>query len=126
MKSSISRVALLIVLLAASGCFLFRGNRPADATEPILLTVENRHWNDVTISIVHSGVMNRLGVATAVSTAQFQLPPHTLGSDGVVSFVADPVGSNSLLRSETIIVKPGQGVQWSLERDLRRSMISVR
>lgn len=114
----------LALLLASGGCFS-RNRQAPDAVEPIFLMVENRHWTDVTISIVHDGVPNRLGIATAASTAQFQLPPHTLGAAGVVSFVADPVGATNVLRSETIIVKPGQYVKWSLERDLRRSSLIV-
>jgi hypothetical protein len=115
---------LLAVLVVTSACFS-RNPQPPEAVEPIVLLVENRHWSDVTISIVHDGVANRLGVATAAATAQFRLPPHTLGASGIVSFVADPVGATNVLRSETIIVKPGQYVKWSLERDLRRSSLIV-
>ncbi len=127
MKVNGSRIGAMVVLLAVSGvtgCFL-KSSGPATTPEPIVLQVENRHWSDVTVSVVHDGVPNRLGVATAASQSQFRLPPHTLGSTGAVSFVADPVGSTGVLRSETVVVKPGQYVTWNLERDLRRSTLTV-
>ena len=120
----IGAVLMLLSTVALGGCSPKKSGPPV-ATEPIVLLVDNRHWNDVTVSVVHDGVPYRLGIATAASSSQFRLPPHTLGSNGVISFVADPVGSNRVLRSETVVVKPGQYVQWSLERDLRRSSLSV-
>ena len=120
----IGAVLVLVSTVALGGCFLKKSGPPS-TPEPIVLLVDNRHWSDVTVSVVHDGVPNRLGVATAASSSQFRLPPHTLGASGAVSFVADPVGSTRVLRSETVVVKPGQYVQWSLERDLRRSTLSV-
>ncbi|HJU87762.1 MAG TPA: hypothetical protein VJ672_00120 [Gemmatimonadaceae bacterium] len=119
------KLSLALMVLVVNGCFLFGGKRTADANEPVVLTVENHHWNDVTISYVKDGVANRLGVATAASTAYFQIPSHALTSQGIISFMADPVGASSVLRSESVSVKAGQGVLWNLERDLRRSVISV-
>lgn len=87
--------------------------------------VENHHWNDVVVSVLHDGVVDRLGLVTAVQTSTFVIPSRRLGTAGVIRLRAHAVGAPDSHTTDSFTVQPGQEIQWTLESDLERSSVAV-
>lgn len=117
---------LSATLLFMSGCGArhAKGEHPLPST-PARLQVENHNWLDVVVYLRHDGQRTRLGSATAAKTTDFTLAPALLGQLGAIQLVADPIGSRGGITTQTIVVKPGTRVVWTLETDLSRSSIAV-
>ena len=117
-----------LLLLASISC----GGRSGKSTGPapesageIVLTVENHHWNDVVISVLHDGVVDRVGLATAVKTTRFVLPSRRLGPTGIIRLRGHAVGAPDFHSTDAFPVQPGQEIQWTLESDLDHSSVAV-
>ncbi len=116
----------LPLILALAGCWRHRGE--ASVTSPYArstLHIENHHWLDVDIYVVHDGQRSRLGTVTAATSKDFIFPRSMVGQLGQIRLIADPVGSPEEIRTETIVVKPGNRVTWTLESSLSRSSLAV-
>ena len=98
---------------------------PAGTGSEIVLVVENHHWNDVIISVLHDGVVDRVGLVTAVKTSTLVIPSRRLGTSGVIRLRAHAVGAPDDHTSDSFAVRPGQEIQWTLESDLARSSVAV-
>jgi hypothetical protein len=48
-----------------------------------------------------------------------------LGQAGELQLFGRPIGAQGSAATETVIVQPGQWVEWTLEDDLSRSAIGV-
>jgi hypothetical protein len=131
MRTLRTPVLLLVVALSVAACSRRGGeeagsNNPAPVyAGPIKIVVDNRHWQDITLYVLHDGQRSRVGTVTATTIGTFSIPPHQIGQTGLIRLIADPVGSQVGISSETIVVKPGQEVQWTLESQLRRSSVAV-
>ena len=115
---------LLVALAGLTTC----GRRPNSDVPPRaewLLRVENRHWLDVRVSVIHDGQTTPVGTVTATQTATFVLSPSLLGQGGEVRLTGDPVGGHSSVTTETVRVAWGQQVVWTLENSLRGSSVAV-
>ena len=82
---------------------------------PVEVRVDNRSWSDVTIYLVANGLTQRVGLATAVRTTTLWIPERLLGPSGDLRLLSAPVGSNRLDATESLMVRPGQLVQLTLE-----------
>ena len=60
---------LFAALLIPAACARHRAET-AGADAEIVLTIENHHWNDVVVSVLHDGVVDRLGLVQAVKTSR--------------------------------------------------------
>ena len=98
------------------------GARPA--TE-VVLVIDNHHWNDVIISVLHDGVVDRIGMATAVKPSTFIIPSRRLGTSGIIRLRAHAVGAPDDHTTDAFPVQPGQEIEWTLESDLARSSVAV-
>ena len=122
-------VMLLAVLpLSGPGCHHARSEPeeqppPADAAVP--LEIANHNWLDVTIYVVRDGQPMRVGIANASSSASFTLPAHLLGQGREVRLWGRPIGGTGGALTETVVVQPGQWIEWTLESDLSLSAIGV-
>jgi hypothetical protein len=122
--------ALIASLLVAASCG--RGD-PGDVEPeleydrdtPVALAISNNHWLDVTIFVFHDGELSRVGSVTAASNGSFSLAPWMLGHSRNIRLLADPIGAEGWIRSETIHVQPGQSIEWRLESQLARSSVMV-
>jgi len=116
------------MLLATMGCARHGPSSdtaaPGVATE-IVLVVDNHHWNDVVISVLHDGVADRIGMATAVKISTFILPSRRLGTSGSIRLRAHAVGAPDDHTTDAFPVQPGQEIEWTLESDLARSSVAV-
>ena len=128
MHRSLHARGLVLLLLCAVGCVRNRaesGEAAPEARGDVVLVVENHHWNDIVVYLLHDGVADRLGLATAVKTSTFSIPSRRLGTAGVIQLRAHPVGAPDSHTSEAFTVQPGQQIQWTLESDLARSSVAV-
>jgi hypothetical protein len=118
----------LTVLVLVSAC-LHPPHTPAavadDAGSRVELQIANHNWSDMVIYVVRDGQPSRIGVATAASSASFMLPRRVLGQGGEIRLYGRPIGGQGEAFSESVIVQPGQWVEWTLEDDLARSAIGV-
>ena len=116
------------LLSLCSGCGLF-SSRHSPPTKPVgrspvLVEVESRNWNDITVYLMTGGLPQRLGMVTALGSATFKFSAHRLNTTGDVRLRALPVAGKAFT-SETILVMPGQVITWRLENDLDASSLSV-
>lgn len=130
----LSGTALLAAALAVAvaSCAARPTRVPAPTTEisvaDATIEVINHHWLDVTIFLLPSdGTRTRIGAVSATARQTFTLPRRLLLATSAIRFVADPIGNRAgeVLTSESIDVRPGSAVVWTLETDLRRSTITV-
>ena len=121
-------LASLFVVLAAAACARHSANSGDVAyrsRSEISLVVENHHWNDVVVSVVHDGVAERVGLATATKTSTFFFPSRRLGTSGLIQLRGHAVGAPDDHTTDAFLVQPGQEVQWTLESDLAHSSVAV-
>jgi len=121
------RVALSLACLAVASTTCAR-HRAASTTTILLewsLTVENHHWLDVNVYVVHNGQSTRVGLVTATTSQSFVLPTYLLGAGGDIQLVATPIGGGRSIVTGVITLAGGQTVDWTLERALSHSSFSV-
>ena len=126
------RAALVALLAVSPACFVFnRGNKaerlPAfDVPEgEIALTVTNHNFLDVVVYVLHDGLQTRVGTVTASSSALLFLRVRLLGMGHELQLYGRAIGSEAFARTQTLIIQPGQYIEWTLETDLRRSSVGV-
>ena len=117
--------ALLIAGVAGAGACTSHRPAPVDPRGEFALAVINHHWLDVTIYVVHNGERTRVGTVTASSTDRFMLSGRLLGATREVYLIGRAVGSQQVVRTEVLVVQPGQYIEWTLENPLRRSSVAV-
>jgi hypothetical protein len=125
------RLLLLVVLsLAGPACHHARDApitqpAPAGDSSDVALEVANHNWLDVIIYVVRDGQPVRVGIANASSSASFALPPWMLGQGREIRLWGHPIGGTGGALTETVVVQPGQWIEWTLEDDLGRSAVGV-
>jgi hypothetical protein len=121
-----SLLILAVAVLAVNACAHHRHDSGSVAPyEPATLHVENHHWLDVDIFVIHEGQRTRLGAVTAATSKDFVLPRSMISGGREIRLVADPVGSPGALTTEGIVVRGGSQVTWTLESNLQRSSLSI-
>ena len=103
----------------------------ADSAAPVSvpLAIENHNWLDVTVFIVASGIRTRLGTVSGSTSETLTVPYRHFAVLGDVHLVAELVGGRTArggsISSQTISVRPGQSIVWTIETDLARSVLAV-
>jgi hypothetical protein len=87
--------------------------------------VINRNVLDVMIYVQHSGVRNRVGLATASSTTDFVVPIAQLGAGADYQLIGDPIGQRITVFTETLHARRNDRVVWELEQSFSRSTVTV-
>jgi hypothetical protein len=126
-EHSPAKLFLVLALLGGSGCARHgaeSGAAPEFRSE-IAVVVENHHWSDVIVYLLHDGVVERIGLATAVKTSTFIIPSRRLGMAGLIRLRGHPVGAPDDHTTDAFLVRPGQEIEWTLESDLARSSVAV-
>jgi hypothetical protein len=118
---------LVALFLFASGCARHgeESGAVSNSRAEIALVVENHHWSDVIVSVVHDGVVERIGLATAVKTSTFIIPIRRLGTSGLIRLRGHAVGAPEDHTTDAFLIQPGQEIDWTLESDLARSSVAV-
>ena len=125
------RPALVALLCGASACFIFNRGKPdprpafdVPAGE-IALNVTNHNYLDVVVYVLHDGQQTRVGMVTGSSAALLFVPIRLLGMGHELQLYGRAIGSDAFARTQTLILQPGQYIEWTLETDLRRSSVGV-
>ena len=100
------------------------GPGPSRETD-IPLEITNHNWLDVIVSVVHDGQSTRVGTAQGSSSSSFELPARLIGQGREIRLIGHPIGGSGSVITETIVVQPGQYIEWTLETDLKRSSVGV-
>lgn len=126
-------LALGVLLVGASACFVLnRASKPDQSASldipagEFALRVTNHNYLDVAVYVVHGGQRTRVGTVTGSSSALFFLPDRLLGLGREIQLYGEAIGGGEAsARTHTLIVQPGQYIDWTLETDLRRSSVGV-
>ena len=124
--------AFAVLLFAAPGCFIFNRESkaaPSPATNvpegEIALSVTNHNYLDVVVYVLHDGLQTRVGTVTGSSSTVLFLAARLLGQAREIQLYGHAIGSDANVRTDILIVQPGQYIEWTLETDLRRSSVGV-
>lgn len=115
----------LVLLLAGCGQKRPANGEVAPEGGEISMVVQNNHWHDITLYLVHEGVSDRVGVVTAASTRSFVLPLRRFGTAGTFRLSAYQIGGDQYHVTELLPVQRGEHVTYTLESDLQRSTVTV-
>lgn len=128
-RLGVARVALL---LGTSGCFIFHHHGKSDPQPgfdvpagEIALNITNHNYLDVVIYVLHDGQQTRVGTVTGSSASLLFVPIRLLGMGHELQLYGRTIGSDAFVRTQTLILQPGQYIEWTLETDLRRSSVGV-
>ncbi|MDQ3137077.1 MAG: hypothetical protein M3Q93_05770 [Gemmatimonadota bacterium] len=119
----------LLLAAALTGCGSKTDQTSAepqvDPNTPVLVEVENHYQGDVIIYLSQGAQRQRLGMVSALSSAEFSFPWRRLSLSGTSRLVAYPIAGSQTHSSDQLHVQPGQSISWTLEGDLDRSSLSV-
>lgn len=126
------RIALLAgLIVAGEGCLFGSG---AGAESPLLqssgrgnstLTVQNNNWLDVVVYISVAGGRTSIVRASTNRTVSAEIPASLLKNGLRLRLLADFMGAMDDYSSESIFLRPGQDIHWTLEENLRQSSLWV-
>jgi hypothetical protein len=117
----------LLVALTVLGCRKRDAEtRPApDPNTPVPVQIESHFMGDVTIYLVRGSLRQRLGMVTALGSAEYTFPWRWLSQSGTSRLMAYPIAGARAQLSDPLILQPGQWIKWTLEADLDRSSMAV-
>jgi hypothetical protein len=118
--------ALLLIVSVATSCSHNKGVSDdmvggADAT----LHIENHHYGDVDIFVVHNGSRTRVGSVTATSDQTFTLSSRIIGTVGTLQILAHGIGEAGSISSESFAIRPGMQISWTLDSSLSRATLAI-
>jgi broad specificity phosphatase PhoE len=97
----------------------------AAAVESLVLEIENHNWSDVVVYVAHDGLVTRLTLVTANTNTSLPIPPHLVGSLGVVRLAVRRIGGTDSYASEPISVRTGSTVRLTVESRVATSSVAV-
>jgi broad specificity phosphatase PhoE len=97
----------------------------AAAVESLVLEIENHNWSDVVVYVAHDGLVTRLTLVTANTNTALAIPPHLVGSLGVVRLTVRRIGGTDSYASEPISVRTGSTVRLTVESRVATSSVAV-
>jgi hypothetical protein len=118
--------ALLLIVCVGTSCS--HNKRASDEIElggESTLHVENHHYGDVDIFVVHNGSRTRVGSVTATSEQTFTLNPRIIGTVGTLQILAHGVGEAGSISSEQFAIRPGMQISWTLDSSLSRATLAI-
>jgi hypothetical protein len=104
---------------------LHDGGAPSPLADGFELTLNNHHWLDINVFVLHDGEASRVTTVTASSSQSLILPLWMLGESKIVRIIAEPVGEAGSYTTDQLRVDPGQSVELNVESVLSRSNYSV-
>jgi hypothetical protein len=93
------------------------------------LEIDNRGTVDVTISVLHDGLKERLIRSIAAQRDSVYIPARIVGLANSIRLIAETAGARSgaqaSLTTETVVLRPGMRLTWTIENDLQRSHLGI-
>lgn len=105
-----------------------RAGAPVDSTliaEPAPVEIDNNYKSDVNIVLVRGGVRRRLGTVPPNTRRQLAVPAAYVNDEGGFALRAEPIAGGGGITSQTVVVRRGQRIVWTLESRLSRSVLAV-
>ena len=102
-----------------------RSETPAAVSERTTVRVINNNWNDITVYAYRGGHRRRLGTVTSFTSRVFTLRTEFLIQSDELRLIADPIGHRGVYVSESLLVNPGDVVEWRVLNNIRQSTIFV-
>lgn len=122
----IALITVLACAVALESCLLRKSETDEEGPPPETeLSVENRHWSDVTVYVLRGNARVRMGTVTSMNTVRFVFPAVLVGQVTDIRLMADPVGNEPYI-SEPVTIGPGDLVEFRLANNLTHSSIWVR
>jgi len=122
-----SLFALLLIVCVATSCS--HNKRVSDSNleggADATLHVENHHYGDVDIFVIHNGSRTRVGSVTATSDQTFTLNSRIIGTVGTLQILAHGIGEAGSLSSEQFSIRPGMQISWTLDSNLSRATLAI-
>jgi hypothetical protein len=91
----------------------------------IAIRVINHNFADMVVNLEENGRRYRLGLAGGENTTLFFVPWRRVANSGTLRLLADPVGASTVIRTETLSVRSGSLVVWTIESSLQQSSAGV-
>lgn len=122
---TLASCAVLLVLAGAGACRPVRSERIDPARAPVLVQVDNRDTRDAAIYVLTSSARQRLGVVTGLTSATFEMPRDLVQPALSIQLLADALGARQSLMSETVTIRSGLHLEWTIEAGMRRGSLTV-
>ena len=127
------RIALAAALIVAgAGCFRTSGGAAAEAPFPgspeggaSTLTVVNNNWLDVVVYISVGGGRTSIVRASTNRTVTGEIPASLVKNGIRLRLLADFTGAVDDYLSESVFLRPGQDIFWTIEENPRHSSLWV-
>ena len=119
---------MMLLGLVMAACVPAQAVRTAGIASPqraATVEVSNQNWADVTVYAVQTGVRQRLGTVTSMSTTVFRVPPTMAAGTGELRLVIDLLGSRQVHVTEPFFIGPGQRAVLRVQNHLAISSLSV-
>jgi len=113
----------------STGMTVVRVELPEPERSDATLAIDNRGTVDVTISVLHDGLKERLIRSTAAHRDSVYIPARIVGLANSIRLIAETAGARSgtqaSLTTETVVLRPGMRLLWTIENDLQRSHLGI-
>ncbi len=97
----------------------------APERQPVQVYVENSNFLDMDIFAVRGATRIRLGTVRSQQGQFFDLPASAIDAGQQLQLLADPIGSRASHRTGTVMINPGDVVEWRLGNSLNQSTLAV-
>lgn len=118
-------LAGLLVVGLVAGCGRKHVSQQLEENVDSTVHVENHHWGDVDVFLIHDGQRTRLGMVTATTDQTFTIRSRLVGSASQLQLEAHAIGMPGVLDSETMAYRAGMQINWTLEANLSRATLSI-
>ena len=113
------RLGLIGMLGLSAACGASRAPVTSAEVSPsneISVQIDNQNYSDMEIYVVRSGQRWLLGQAGGLTKTTLTIR-NTVGGDGRVRLVAQPIGGAAPISTPTLIVPQGQSIFWTIGSD---------
>ena len=113
------RLGLIGLLGLSAACGASRAPVTSAEVSPsneISVQIDNQNYSDMEIYVVRSGQRWLLGQAGGLTKTTLTIR-NTVGGDGRVRLVAEPIGGAAPISTPTLIVPQGQRIFWTIGSD---------
>lgn len=113
------RAGIVVLVGLLSACGASRSNvasSPAPSSNGIPVLIDNQNYSDMDIYLLQGGQPVLVGQASGLSKTTLTIRNVVLGS-GRLRLLAQPIGATRPIRTQTLIVPPGESVFWTIGSD---------
>ena len=131
MTGRLGLAALLGLLAACAGHPATSSPTPVPPTASagtdsrIRVQINNQNFNDMNVYLLDRGTPVLLGAANGLAQTTLLLPRNATANGGRITLLADPFGISRPIRTQELLVAPGEQVYWTIGADRAGSYASV-